>query len=244
MPYCPKCGVELDSQIKNCPLCSFPIPDTGSPDSESGSRYSFLLNRHNLKKAEQKKKWMEAKPFVFISLLLTLIVLSAVFGILDIHFFKGFTWSRYVIAINAAVVLIMFFLMRLIPSISFNFIGIGMTVMIFLYLIDSFSDNVNWFWTLGLIICFNTMFWTLILRKAILHSKRKGLNIVSYILFSISIACFSIDLFYNFAVSTLIKLSWSIPVISVAVPLAILFILLHLLLSPVVKEKLKRKFHI
>ena len=244
MPYCPKCGVELDLKIKNCPLCTFPIPDIGSPESESVSRNSFLLNRHHLQKAERKKRWMEARPFVFITVLLTLSVLSAVFGTLDLYFFYGFTWSRYVIAINAAVVLIMFFLMRLIPSVTFNFIGIGFTVIVFLYLIDSFSDNVSWFWTLGLIISFNSIFWTIVLRKMILLSKRRGLNIVSYFLFALSIGSFSVDIFYNFTVTQLMKISWSIPVISISVPLGILFILLHFLLSPAVKEKLKRKFHI
>ncbi len=30
MAYCPKCGVEVDDDVRNCPLCRFPVPDIRS----------------------------------------------------------------------------------------------------------------------------------------------------------------------------------------------------------------------
>ncbi len=244
MPYCPRCGVELDSYIKQCPLCSFPIPDVGAPEQEQQSKDLFLLNRYNLNKAERRRRWLEAKPFIFTAVLFTLVFLSIVSGFLDLYFFNKFSWSRYVIAVNITAAAVLFFLMGIIRSFIFNLLGTSLAITGFLYLIDSFNNEITWFWNLGLIICFNFILWTLILRIIIIHSRRKGLNIASYSIFSVSFACLSIDLVNNLMIDQAVRLSWAVAVISALVPVGVLLLLLHVLLSPAVKNRLKRKFHI
>ena len=44
MPYCAKCGVEVENGVKNCPLCKFPIPDilSGEGKKEEERKYPKL----------------------------------------------------------------------------------------------------------------------------------------------------------------------------------------------------------
>ena len=42
MPYCAKCGVEVENGVKNCPLCKFPIPDILSGEEKKDENIQKL----------------------------------------------------------------------------------------------------------------------------------------------------------------------------------------------------------
>ncbi|MDC7126549.1 MAG: hypothetical protein PQJ46_13340 [Spirochaetales bacterium] len=243
MAYCPKCGVELDNNIRNCPLCSFPIPYIGDSESEELPRDSRLLNRYNMKQLERRRRFNDAKPFVFAGILIVLIIISITFGFIDFYFYGGLTWSRYVIAANLLTAVVLFFSSGIIQSFSICFLGISLTALGFLYSIDSFDGSISWFLSPGLIICFNVIIWTLILRRIIIHSRRRGLNIPAYWMFALSFACVSIDVIQNFSVNHVVNISWSFTVLITLMPLGIILILLNLIISPSGKKKVKKIFH-
>ncbi len=244
MPYCPRCGVQVEADRKFCPLCSFPIPDVGESGEEPGKRDNYLLNRYRIKQAENKKRWKEARVFVYMGTTFSLIVLSLIFGIQDYYFSGELSWSRYAIISNLAVVTGIFFLFRFIPFFLFNFLGLGLTAGGFLYALDSFNGKINWFWDFGLVICLNTMVWSLVLRLILHHTRRRGLNIPAYSLFAAALACISLELIRDLYHGVNLHLIWSIPVITVIVPLGGLLFFLHLLISPRIRDKLIRKFHL
>jgi Family of unknown function (DUF6320) len=244
MPYCPKCGVEVESNRPACPLCSFPIPFVDEPKKNPIEREQYLLNRYRLKQAENKKRWKEARIFVYSGISVSLILLSIIFGILDFYSSGKLGWSLYVITSNLAVVVFLFFLLRFIQGFLPNFLGLGFTAAGLLYILDNLNGKIDWFWDLGLVICINTLIWSLILRYIIRHSRRRGLNIPAYSLFATALASLSLQIIGNLYKGESIHLTWSIPVITLLVPIGGLFLFMHLLLSQGVREKLKRKFHL
>ncbi len=244
MPYCPKCGIELEYNRKKCPLCSFPIPDIKELKENPEKREEHLLNRYRLKQAENRRRWKEARIFVYIGIAFSMMVLSLSFGILDYHFSGMLSWSQYVITSNLAVVVFLFFVLRFIPGFLPNFIGLGIATISFLYILDSLNGTMGWFWNLGLVISINTMIWLFILRILIRHTHRRGLNIPAYSFIAVALACISLELIRDLYQGTGLHLTWSIPVITTTVPIAGVLLFLHLLISPRIREKIIRKFHL
>lgn len=244
MPYCPKCGVQVETHRPTCPLCSFPIPNVEEPKEDPIQRDRHTLNRYRMKQAENRRRWKEARVFVYMGTAFSLVILSLIFGIQDYYFSGVLGWSRYVIASNLAVVVFLFFLLRFIPGFFPNFIGLGITTGGFLYILDSLNGKIDWFWNLGLVICINTMIWLFILRLMIRHTRRRGLNIPAYSLAAGALACISLELIRDLYQGVNIHLTWSIPVITTLVPLAGILLFLHLLISPRIRVKVRRKFHL
>lgn len=244
MPYCPKCGVQVKKNRPSCPLCSFPIPNVEEPEENSIQREKHLLNRYRIKQAENRRRWKEARVFVYMGIAFSLIVLSLIFGIQDYYFSGALGWSQYVIVSNLAVIVFFFFLLRFIPGFLLNFLGLGITTGVFLYILDSLNGTIGWFWNLGLVICINTMIWLFILRLMIRHTRRRGLNIPAYSLAAGALACISLELIRDLYYGVSLHLTWSIPVITTLFPLAGILLFLHLLISPRIREKIMRKFHL
>ncbi len=244
MPYCPKCGVQVEEQRSMCPLCSFPIPNVEETGKNDIQREGHLLNRYRIKQAENRRRWKEARIFVYMGITFSLMVLSIIFGILDYNFSGMLSWSKYVITSNLAVVFLLFFLLRFIQSFLPNFLGLGITSGGFLYILDSLDGTVGWFWDLGLVICINTMIWLFILRIIIRRTRRRGLNIPAYSLAAIALACISLEMIRDLYQGVNLHLTWSIPVITTLVPLAGSLLFLHILISPRIRERFIRKFHL
>jgi len=175
---------------------------------------------------------------------ISLLILSFIFGVQDFYFNGELTWSTYAITSNMAAVVSLFFLLRIIPSFLPNFLGLGFTAGGFLYLLDRNDGIIDWFWDFGLVICVNTMIWSLILRQILRHSRRRGFNIPAYTLFAAALASLSLEVIGNIYRGEIFHLTWSLPVISTLVPLGGLLLSIHMLLSPRIQEKLIRKFHL
>lgn len=244
MPYCPKCGVQVENQCRTCPLCSFPIPNVEEQNRNHIERDKHLLNRYHLKRAENRRRWKEARIFVYMGIVFSLVILSFSFGILDYHFSGMLSWSQYVITSNLAVIVFLFFLLRFIRGFLPNFLGLGIATGVFLYILDSLNGTIGWFWDLGLVICLNTMIWLYILRMIIRHTRRRGLNIPAYTLIAGTLACISLELIRDLYYRVGLHLTWSIPVITTLAPLSGILLFFHLIISPRIREKFIRRFHL
>jgi hypothetical protein len=84
MPYCSRCGVEVEARAEVCPLCEAPIQRVDEPKAEA-PRYPRIMEVP----ARQVRSlvWMVA----------TVIVVSAALTILALDLFlnQRFSWSRY-----------------------------------------------------------------------------------------------------------------------------------------------------
>jgi len=75
-------------------------------------------------------------------------------------------------------------------------------------------------------------------------SKKRGLNIVSYIMIGIALFFIGIELSLDLYKRGTLEPVWSIIVAIQLVPIALLFLYLNYKLPQKYKEKLRKKFHI
>ncbi|GAA0736447.1 hypothetical protein [Clostridium oceanicum] len=236
MPYCAKCGVEVDKDIKKCPLCDFPIPDVGEVKEDKDSRFPKMENVY-------PNKTKKTRNTIFA--ILSIILVSSVFllGYNNIHFYGKLTWARYSIAALIAVWSYSFFLFGYIPSFRKKLSGISITTIILLYYIDSFNGKVEWFYWIGLGAVLGAYFLILISYYFLKRAKKNGINITAYSFLVISIYCLILDASIHKNFDEKFSFSWSINVIIELIPLSIvLFIISGTIGSKFILE-LKKKLH-
>ncbi|MDO4287704.1 MAG: hypothetical protein Q4C55_00825 [Eubacterium sp.] len=137
MAYCPKCGVEVDNDVKNCPLCGFPIPDIG----EAGSgerRYPLAVNTYPEDHRERKNKIFYSLEILCLAMLCVGLVLELVFG----NFSRGI---RIFLAADVALACYLLFAFGYLRP-WLNFIGFYLTTLGLGYFIYRSGVNpVDWF---------------------------------------------------------------------------------------------------
>lgn len=236
MPYCSKCGVEVDNNIRECPLCDFPIPVIESEEKEE-DRFPSPQNSYPYKVEKRKRR-----TFIIISVILLTSVELMLFQNFSIE--GKLTWSRYSAVSIIASWIYLFFLFRFIPKFKISVIGMSITTIILLYFLDIFDGELEWFISIGLPCVLMGTISTIIYYHLFKRAKKKGLNIVAYILLALILYCIGIDAFISLHLHHFIKLSWSISVALGLLPISILFLYLHFGLPEKYKIKLERKFHI
>lgn len=237
MPYCSKCGVEVDYNVGECPLCDFPIPKIEPEEKKEINRFPSPQNDYPNKVKKRKQR-----IFIIISVILLTIVELMLFQNFSVE--GKLTWSRYSAVSITASWIYLFFLFKFIPKFRISVIGISITTIILLYFLDILNGSLDWFVSIGLPCVLMSTITTLIFAYLFKKTKRKGLNIVSYILMSITLCCIVIEAFISLHTNHFIKLYWSLIVALSLFPFSVLFLYLHYGLPEKYKIKLERKFHI
>jgi hypothetical protein len=237
MPFCSKCGVEVDDIVEVCPLCGTPVqkfntgneiprtpypPENPSPNKKPASEYNLTL----------------------VWIIITVIFFIPLFALLTINFeYKGSSaWTGYALSsiISAWLCVTIVFTFRK------NYIicsaGIMAVLSLLLFFFDFLYDNMTWFFPFGLPALF--LLYILAIAVIILSSKvkEKGLNIIAFILIAAGLFCFGFDSLFTLMVIKIIKPSWSLIILSVLFPTALLFLFLHHKMKK--RIKFKRFFHI
>ena len=236
MPYCSKCGVQVESSIKNCPLCQFPIPNIEGIDTVE-SNFPNPENSYPLKRLAKKKRWF--------SILTTLIIIIIGLNIfIDFKYDSLLQWSKIVTVCLLTTWVYIFLFFGFINSFIINLVLFSANTLLLTVLLDYIFDNkLTWFYELSLPIIL--MFTVLAILFAFLFSKtkRKGINVVSYILLPASIYCIGTEAFISKYILGEIVLYWSLIVLITALPISFLLLYLHYGIPEKYWVKLKRKFH-
>lgn len=236
MPYCSKCGVEVDYRIEECPLCDFPIPEIKPEEEQENDRFPTPENIY-----PQKVKKRKRRAFVTISV----IFLSSI-GLMLFQNISGsgtLTWAKYSIVSIIAGWIYLFFLLELIHKFRTSLIGISINTIVLLYFLDIFNGELEWFVLIGLPCVFMCTVATIIIAYIFKKTRKKGFNIASYIILAIVLYCIGIDAFISLQTKHYVQLYWSIIVAISLLPISILFLYLHYGLPEKYMIKLKRKFH-
>ena len=221
MPYCPKCGVELEQFAASCPLCEstavekkvpfiFPYPEIKNEEPEE----------NQLKKEKSKKLLWDIFNFVtIVSFVLILLI--------DFFLNKNISWSRYplssIIFSWIAIISFIFFYKRIF---IFSTISIISTSM-FLAMLDYFDGSMEWFFIIGLPIIGVLgllLFTSSIIIKAF---GLKGLYIPALFLLLGAIMCCGIDLIITRYLFNEFLFSWSLLVLLASIPPSVLLIFIQ-----------------
>lgn len=239
MPYCAKCGIEVNNNTKTCPLCEFPIPDVG----EHGNQHPInaFPDADNI----YKNRMEIIKNKVFFSLILLLIFTIPI--LISIRAF----YPSITIGINYAIISILaslfylFFLFGYL-TINYNILGIGITSIILSYVLDSIDHSITWFYQYAFFIILLVM--VVVYLYVFLYKRSKHQNqliyVPTYIFSGIGILCIGIEALITYRINYSIKLSWSIIVLVCSVTICLLLLGLYHGLPERVRNEIKRKLHV
>lgn len=238
MPYCSKCGVEVDNEHENCPLCHFPIPDiTVEHEPEREQRFPDVKNIYAQLAMDFKRKAFYTLSFLFLGNALGLMYSN--------YMINGkLSWSLYSGITLFALWVYLIFIFRFVHSIRKSIIGAGVNTLVFLAVLDGINGSFEWFIPLGLPAVFMALIFLLINYSIWIKSKNKGLHTVAISLFLVIGYCIGLEFFINQYKPGDHVLIWSINVALNILPWALLMLYIHYQIPVWLKEEIKKRFHI
>ncbi len=214
MPYCVKCGVELDNSAKKCVLCNtkvmMELPDEIPPYPKEKLEIS-QLNRG------------------YFSILLTMILLVPNLACLVINliYTPGVYWMYYVFGGSLLLWMIFIFPMAIKkkrPLLHIFLLFLSATL--YLLLIALALSGMRWFLLIALPICITVMSLLYLIILIVIKKKPGKLKTVSISLIAVIIICLVTDRVIDYYIYSDIQLSWSYIVAASIIPVIIGLVLL------------------
>lgn len=225
MPYCSRCGVEVELDKTHCPLCNSLIEESDENSIEKMKKYPEedqipAPEKIRTEKQTRIRRWEILSVTLLIPLLITLFT--------DLIVNKSVSWSLYPIS-SLILVWIIISIPLLLPK-KLAIILIGETFPYFLYLlVIDFIDNgqINWYTRLGLPIISVIVTTVLAIIIGIIFVKNKGVNVAAFILFGIGIICLGIDFIVTSYIENKFTVNWSLYVLATTVVIGGFLLYVH-----------------
>ncbi len=236
MPYCSRCGVEVDKGVASCPLCSAPIqtfdeappPEKRFPDFESDDKPRMDPG------ARRTLAWE-------VITILAVIAVVVVVGT-DLLAHARILWSLY----PAGAVLLTWILCTLLLNFRRSpWIVAAGTVLALAAVpaaMNAMEGGLDWYLPLALPILILLVVVAGALALVISKVRFVGLNVVAYASLGAAVVCAGVDLLIGRFATGRILLSWSVIVLQALLPFALIVLFLHYRLRN--RFDFKRVFHL
>lgn len=218
MTTCKKCLVELEDNMKSCPLCGTPVnsADVGSHHlpEETPARFDETDRRllHRI-------LWQVTAILLLSGIVATLII--------DISINRAVTWSVYPVAICLIVLsyasFLAFWHTRLISQLLAGWILSTLLLLACNHLLPT----AGWTTSLGIPILFAVNFLSIMLLGIFKGARRKSLNLLAIVFVAIAVLCFTIEGILSLNFKDKVELRWSIIVAACLLPVTAALIFMH-----------------
>lgn len=238
MPYCWKCGVQLEESARSCPLCAAPVPRLAEPGAADASGKPADLDRPvdtlaSIGRRHPYQLWMIVSV-PFLTALLIVLSLS-----LRMEQFPAWGWyaAGSVVAGWAVVSLFLVIARFPVPALC----GMGLTTAALLFFFDLLDAGPAWFLPLALPIVLAGCLFTIAITFLFAAKGPKGLHSIGFTFLAAAVFCLAVDCIVTLRFAGAIDPRWSLVAGSVLVPFALLFILLHYAFKR--RVRFQRYFH-
>lgn len=233
MSYCVNCGVELDSSLKECPLCNTPVINPNKTENAASSA-SYPASKGQVDVVNRKDLGM------LLSVILSATSITCI--LLNLLVFKDSHWSLMVVGICLCMFVFAFPAVIYSKSpIYLSLLADGAAVGIYLYLITYLTSDSRWFWQLGLPI---VIMVTALIELFILFARRFTFNILSgslYLFIEVPVFCVLLELLIRHFYNDTYRISWSAVVLTVCVIIDIT--LITILAKKRLRNEVNRRLH-
>ncbi len=235
MPYCFKCGVEVNNGVKNCPLCNLDLP-VFEDEVVVEPRYPAQENVFR----EIKKR----RRNVFYAIY-SMIVLAIAFNLLliDNRMHGTLSWSRYPSVYLIGSIAYLFAILQYSKNQKLNFTIIGITTIVILYLNDIVNGELEWFFTLGLPIGLISTFVLYYLYKIFARKKLLPYKVMETIVLAAGFLIL-LELIIDKYLFNKINLGWSLQAVVCFLPLLTILIFMPRRLYEKIDKYIERKIHL
>lgn len=239
MPYCSRCGVEVDDHIEDCPLCKTPIQKLDRPEPQSGRYPQDNLSR--VGESELPPGLGSTLAFQIITILFVTPFLIVLATSLVVEAWP--VWASFVLVGLAAAWVTIVTPIMLSRHPIFIVLILFLTTTGLLLTIDLLEGSgIEWFFVVG----FPILVLVLIMSIAVVLSstlvRDKGTNVASFVLLGLVILCMGIDGIISLYQVGYIMLGWSIIVAVSLAPVAIFLLYYHYGIRE--RIDLRKTFHV
>lgn len=235
MSYCVNCGVELETSLKECPLCNTPVINPNHTWSEMETTPTpYPADKGQVDVVKRKD--------LGILLAVVLTATSITCLLLNLLVFKNSLWSFMVIGI---CICLFFFaspavIYTKIP-VYFALLADGIAVGFYLYLITYLTSSNEWFWFLGLPIIVTV---TILIEIFTFLARKLPFTILTaslYLFVEIPILCITLELLIKRFYHSPYSITWSAVVLTVCVIIDIA--LITILTKKRLRNEVNRRLH-
>ncbi len=227
MAFCPRCGVQLDNDVRFCPLDGTPIPLLEGDSTQTLAPWPAAdpLAKKYLSAAEVRDR---------VLIILSGLILLPIFIVLAVDFYTtggseggSLSWSltvSWILICSFLYLLFGFNLYHAFLPVTLSYVGITAALLIGLDFLDVHED---WFFNLGLPILLALGIILVMNYLFILKTRRKGYNVFGSITVSIAVFLLTLDALIMVYLRGRILFSWSLLTSFALFPIALYFFLLH-----------------
>lgn len=228
MAYCSRCGVELEDDVKRCPLCNAQVPVYDKSGKIIGAKLgSSVFPRDNYDKTRTTNKITSSKRLAWVVLSIFLIAASLIVTSVDLVVNETMTWSIYPLTslFTAWLFMTFFFTMYRYPL----FLGFSLfsTFTLFSWIVLTTAGARESFIKTAFPIISIVFIVITCLAILIFYVSKKGLNILGFVFIAITLICVGIDFVIKISIQQMYSLSWSIFVAASLLPFSLLMFYLH-----------------
>ncbi len=225
MLYCIRCGVEVDSQAKTCPLCDSPIQILDEMP-ETVSKQSFPEDVFQGRKTKFSLRQKNRLVLEIVSVILG--ATSAIVLTLNLSVSSALTWSVYPLAGILLLWLLTFFPLVFWTRPAVIVIGSTVSITFFLMGMDLLDGKFDIFNAYSIPLIGVILVVTVLVSFLSIRSKTKGANTAGFILLGASILCVCIDIIISYYyLKKTSSITWSRFVAAPGIIISILLLYLH-----------------
>ena len=223
MPYCPRCGVEVQAQVRNCPLCQTTIPVLDIETPQEPAYPPRQEDRFALSfRTEGQTRWL-----VFGVLSAVLATLAIIAAGLDYFLTGGLSWAKPALAslVLTEGLLAVAFGVRGLAKVC---LGSALMVGLFLAALSFFLLDVHaWFVTLGLPLDASVFLSVWLVGAWMKRPGERGWDVFGFLFTLAALFCLGVDLLLHHFLLGTWALGWSLIVVLGLLPPAGLFFFVH-----------------
>lgn len=239
MPYCSRCGVEVDEDTDYCPLCQAPIQKL----DDSGDPRLPAYPRDDTERPEDRRERSRMRRMLALQIVTTVLATPLVVVLVtDVLFARHLSWSSYVIASILAVWC--YTATPLLWPRRPAVIILASTVVTALYLaaLDLLTGELQWFVPLGLPIMAAVFLVALLIWLLARRARELGANLAGFILMGLAVMAIVTEVLIEAYRPGGIFLDWSLIVAVSTSPVAVFLFSYHYVLRR--RLNLGRRFHL
>ncbi len=210
MAYCSRCGVEVEQERTECPLCDTPIHRYDEEESCS-SLWPIAYEQPQLRR--RTKRFVSVLP-----LLLIFVIAFVILFTVDMRMNGVITWSKYSLSAVGSIIISIIGVVLFVETKIVTVGWITLSTIGMLYLLDSFNDASKWLMSMGIPLTILVAVYVEFSIIAFTQWKKKFSAFFTSQTALVTLLCFGIDYVISDANGAQ-PLTWSL---IVAVPLLIL----------------------
>ncbi|MBI4855802.1 MAG: hypothetical protein HY818_03550 [Acetobacterium woodii] len=239
MAYCPKCGVEVEDDVKNCPLCDFPIPDINEDRQPKDSKYPQAINTYDEDHLGKKNK-------AFFSISIIAVSMVVIIGVIYLVYPWNHVLLKYIVLADLSIFAIVFFAMGYLKP-NYNYLGAYITVVITCFCVYLISGSQTaWFLNYAFPIATLIYLDISLFRFVFKHTRHKSqfIFIPSNLILFVIILAIGIDGIISLNVLGSLHLTWSLIVAVSGFCIIILLQTIYHRIPEKTRRMLKKKMHV